>query len=67
MFLGVEGKPEGRALRCSQRQLAQGDAPPGAVTKQHHLLHPVVRLQGLDPSLSGVAPSPLGYKSPMGS
>lgn len=53
-------------LRCSQLQLAQGDTPPGAVSKQHHLFHPVVRLQGLDPRLPGVAPGPLGHKSPMG-
>ena len=42
--LGVQGKPGWRALKCSQLQLTQGDAPPGAVTKQHHLLHPAVRL-----------------------
>ena len=43
-LFGVQEKPGWRALKCSQLQLTQGDAPPGAMTKQHHLLHPVVRL-----------------------
>lgn len=60
------GDPEEpRALGCSQLQLAQGDTLPGTMTKQHHLLHPVVRLQRLDPSFPDVAFSPMGHKSAM--
>lgn len=67
MVLGC-GDPGGEpcALGCSQLQPAQGDTLPRAMAKQHHLLHPVVRLQCLDPSLPGVASSPLGHKSSMG-
>lgn len=53
-------------LRYSQLQLAQGDALPGAVTKEHHLFHPVVGLQCLDPGFPGTASSSQGHKSPMG-
>lgn len=54
-------------LRYSHLQLAQGDTLPGAMTKQHHLFHPVVWFQRLDPCFPGVTSGSLGHKSSVGS